>query len=234
MNEKIQAKVVYPISVLERDFADRIQWGIDQGFERIKIKIGFDPDQDSKTINTLRDLALSKVKIRLDANQGFSLKGAIHFCQSISSELLPRVEFLEQPLLREHWDELNALTSKISLPMLLDEDIYTLPDLEKANSLGIQHVKLKLCKHGGLNEILEMANRAKQYGQEIILGNGISTNISNYLELWLAYRYPNLFNPWSEANGFLKMKIETPSVSHHSKGQTVSLSPPGFLHQPPT
>ena len=89
---------------------------------------------------------------------------------------------------------------------MLDESIYTVNDVNRAAQVGCQWIKLKLCKQGGIDELLQLAKHAKSIGLKVVIGNGVATDVSNLLELWVYDRYRHLFDGASESNGFAKLQ----------------------------
>lgn len=177
----------------------------------IKIKLSGDLREDSNVLLLLiskSDLLRSRsIKIRLDANQAYeSLRPDCIFDLLQDSKLSDCVEYIEQPFHAANWDKTACYVDKYSLvPIMLDESIVTQSDLQKASKLGIQFVKLKLFKQGGLVELLELANSASELSIKTVLGNGVASIVSNRLEHAVHLLNPSLFWGASEANGFQKV-----------------------------
>ena len=87
---------------------------------------------------------------------------------------------------------------------MLDESIVTDQDIYKAKSIGIEFIKLKLFKQGGIKEVVQQAQLCKLLGIKVVLGNGVATNLSNQIENHIYSSNP-IFYGASEANGFLKI-----------------------------
>ena len=76
------------------DIGKEVQELITQGYEVIKIKVGFHVEEDAIKVRTAQQAIRGKALIRLDANQGYTLPQAQKLLQNID----PRgIEFLEQP-----------------------------------------------------------------------------------------------------------------------------------------
>ena len=60
--------------------ADAKSW-VDKGFEIIKVKLGEDIATDAERIRTIREAVGNDIKIRIDANQGWSVKDAINIIE---------------------------------------------------------------------------------------------------------------------------------------------------------
>jgi L-alanine-DL-glutamate epimerase-like enolase superfamily enzyme len=137
----------------------------------IKLKLlgdGFDVDR----VRHVRE-ARPDVWLGVDANQ--SLTG------DALSEMLPalkgaRVAMIEQPCkVGQESDALLRLPRDI--PIVADESIETLSDIEKALPY-YDMINIKLDKCGGLTEALLMARSAQQLGLGVMVGNMGGTSLS--------------------------------------------------------
>ena len=63
------------------------------GFKHIKIKLGNNVEEDIRRINIINEKFGNKIKIRIDANQGWSLNDTIKFYSETK-----QIELIEQPL----------------------------------------------------------------------------------------------------------------------------------------
>lgn len=89
--------------------------------------------------------------------------------------------------------------------MMLDESVRGADDVVRAAEAGAAWIELKLCKQGGVEEVLSLARKAVARGLRVVLGNGVAGEVSNLLELCLVDRRPDLFQGAAEANGFARL-----------------------------
>ncbi|CAN1209702.1 hypothetical protein TUMEXPCC7403_05720 [Tumidithrix helvetica PCC 7403] len=197
--------LVYPTSSSDQNIEETIQKAIAQGYCTLKVKIGESLTQDLAVLPKLRNLVPARIRVRFDANQAYSFENAKSFLNSVQEFLCDRTELVEQPLPAEMWDAMSALVSASPVPLMLDESIHSFEDVTHAAQLGCQWIKLKLCKQGGISELIQMAEHAVSLGLKVVLGNGVATDVSNLVELWVYDRYRNLFSGASESNGFTKL-----------------------------
>ena len=87
-------------------------------YSTFKVKIGKDLKRDIEKVNLIGGLSKGKAKIRLDANQGYSLEEALVFVREVNPA---NIELLEQPLPRENWEEMKKLSQESPLLLMLDE-----------------------------------------------------------------------------------------------------------------
>ena len=79
---------------------------IAQGYDTIKIKVGFDVDNDIRKVGLAQEMIQGKATIRADANQGYTLSEAKRFVQNIDPQ---GIEFLEQPFKENEWEAMGEL-----------------------------------------------------------------------------------------------------------------------------
>ena len=197
--------LVYPISSITPDLYGTVQHALSEGFRTFKVKIGQNFIKDIEALNDFSALKTAGLKWRFDANQAYTLKQALQFAAQLEFKLDESVELLEQPFRVKHWQEMAELAAKTSIPLMLDESIYTDNDIKKAASIGCQWIKLKLCKQGCYQELVKRAKYAKQCRLNVALGNGVASDISNFVELCAYAENSFLFDGASESNGYLKI-----------------------------
>lgn len=198
--------LAYAVSSEDSDLEERVMLAGQQGFQTIKCKIGKDLETDLQALPRLRRSLHPGSVVRFDANQGYDRARAQQFLRACERELPGLVELVEQPLAPEAWDEMARLPQETAIPLMLDESIRDAEDVERAARIGCRWIKLKLCKQGGIEEVIALAQRAKRLGLKVVLGNGVATDVANYLELMAYAGHPHLFDGASESNGFAKLR----------------------------
>ncbi|MCX5910028.1 MAG: hypothetical protein NTY64_23340, partial [Deltaproteobacteria bacterium] len=177
---------------------------IASGYTNIKIKVGFDVDQDITRVRTAQESLQGKARLRADANQGYTFTQAAKFVKNADPQNL---EFLEQPFKESDWKAMEELVKISPIPLGLDESIYGMESVEKARRLKCaQFVKFKLMKIGSAQALLEHIEKSRKYGFGVILGNGAAGEISCYHEALVASKTGTLAG---EMNGFLKQTEST-------------------------
>lgn len=188
------------------NLSDEIKMLILEGYTTIKIKVGKSLTEELLLIQNLSLMNLQKLKIRFDANGGFSFEEAQIFLDKLES-IKDNVEYLEQPVDRKLWDELEKLlVLKSKIPIMIDESIYTLGDIKKAYEIGAKYIKIKLCKYGSFYHLQEALDYGKSLGLNVVFGNGVATDISNYYEILFYLKNKDKIYGASEGVGFLKLK----------------------------
>jgi len=132
-------------------------------FKFLKIKLG--SENDKEIVAAIR--ALTDKPLYIDVNQGWSNK---YFALDMIGWLAEQnVVLVEQPLPKENFDDANWLNEKSPLPIIADEAVQTINDLEKIKHL-YSGVNIKLMKAGGIRQAFRMMQRAKELNLKIMLG----------------------------------------------------------------
>jgi L-alanine-DL-glutamate epimerase-like enolase superfamily enzyme len=172
---------------------------ISSGFNTLKVKVGFDVDKDSLKVKNVQKVLKDRAKIRLDGNQGYSRSEAISFIKQLNPG---GIELFEQPCHADDWDSALAISKIANVPMMLDESIYGLEDIQKAADLNVAtYIKVKLMKFGSYKNLSNALSLISKLGMKPVLGNGVAGEIGCWMEALAAKKYiPNA----GEMNGFLK------------------------------
>lgn len=137
----------------------------------IKVKLGSDDDESRlKAIRAARPDA----RLRVDANAGWSLQEAIHQVQALESYDL---EMIEQPLPKDQIEAMGEVQTHTHLPLVADESVQTLQDVERLAAAGVRGINLKLMKVGGLTPGLRILKRARELGLQVMLGCMVETSL---------------------------------------------------------
>jgi L-alanine-DL-glutamate epimerase-like enolase superfamily enzyme len=201
---------------IERDIA----LAIERGFSTLKIKVGWDVNEDLKRVALIQRLNRGRCALRLDANQGFSCEDAVHFAASLDPD---SIELFEQPCDKEDWDSAVAVAGVASVPMMLDESIYDAEDIARVAQLGAaSYVKLKLMKAGSVDALARDLAYIRELGMQPVLGNGVATDISNWMEACVAR---GLVTNALESNGFLKTRRSILKDPLHFENGAIVVNP---------
>ena len=176
---------------------------LQQGYRTLKMKVGMRDDDLARVREVLRVIG-REVILRLDANEAWSYREAVAFMDGLDGG--EGIEYLEQPLPRNDWEDLSRLARRYSGKVMLDESIWTDDDLFRAVSLkGCRRIKLKAVKTSGMAELIRLGRLARSSGFEVIVGNGVAADISCWREALAWGRlYPAGDGPAGEMNGYLK------------------------------
>jgi L-Ala-D/L-Glu epimerase len=170
-----------------------------KGFKTFKVKVGKDLEADLKRVAAIQEITVGRAMLRLDANRAFDQEQGCRFASSLNPD---GIELFEQPCPAEDWDA-NAAVARVSkVPLMLDEPICTLADIERASKLeGVQLCKLKLKRFGSMQGLKEGLDAVRAHGMEPVLGDGLGSEITSWMEACVAQ---TTIRNAGEFNGFLK------------------------------
>lgn len=132
-------------------------------FKVVKVKMGV--GHDKEIVEILR--RQSDVAICVDANQGWSDKHhALEMCNWLAER---NCLFVEQPMPKEMLDETAWLRERSPLPLVADEFLQRLPDVQRAQG-AYDAINIKLMKSTGMHEAYKMAVMARALGMKVMLG----------------------------------------------------------------
>jgi len=174
---------------------------LEAGYRTIKVKIGFDLAKDIELVKRFQKVVNGRAAIRLDANQAFTAEEGKTFVKALDPA---GIELFEQPCAAGDWDSHLAVARGAPVPMMLDESIYGLADIEKAARLkAATYVKLKLMKLVTLRALSQAIERIRELGMKPVLGNGVACDPGCWMEGCIAARQ---IDNAGEMNGFLKAR----------------------------
>ena len=152
----------FTISIAEPDEMARIAAEHPE-FPVIKLKLG--SEDDISRVAAVRK-ARPDVKLYVDANAGWSPEEAVR----LVNDLTPyQIEMIEQPVSGADIEGLGFVQARTDIPIVADESLRTLADLEALARAGVRGINLKLMKLGGLSPTLKVLQRGRELGFKIML-----------------------------------------------------------------
>ncbi|MFN0071967.1 MAG: mandelate racemase/muconate lactonizing enzyme family protein [Chloroflexota bacterium] len=138
------------------------------GVTSIKLKVGRSLDEDLLNLRILRYALGPDADVRVDANCGWTPEQAISVIRAMSQF---RVSTVEQPVPKDDFIGLKAVSDAVAIPVMADESLCTLDDarrLAEAHAVDMFNVRISKC--GGLLAAREVAQVAQQAGMFCQLG----------------------------------------------------------------
>lgn len=204
------------------DIPPEVEARLKEGFATLKVKVGKDVDSDLARVAAVQAAAGARATIRLDANRGFSKDDGCRFAASLDPA---GIELFEQPCEASDWDANGAVAAVSNVPVMLDESIFGVDDIERAANIdGIGFVKLKLKKLGGIERLHAALRLIRRLGMEPVLGDGTSADICCWMEACVAI---DTITNAGEFNGFLKPVVRLFAVPMNFTDGALHLDP-GF------
>jgi muconate cycloisomerase len=132
-----------------------------RGYRNFNVKVGSDAALDVLVCREIRRLAPAAF-VWVDANGGYDIDTALSVAPRFADE---GVAALEQPLASNRLTAYKRLRRQKALPILLDEPIVSLADLEEFHQLGLlDGVAMKVSRCGGLTESRRIVEYLQEHG----------------------------------------------------------------------
>jgi D-galactarolactone cycloisomerase len=168
----------------------------DEGFSAVKLKIGFDVDEDVALIAAVRDTIGPDRGLMLDANHGYDAIDAIRLANKV--EHLD-IGWFEEPVPPEDLRGYLAVKAATSIPMAGGECEYTRFGFrEILRHDAIDYLQPDTCAAGGLSECKKIADMANAFGVRMVphvWGTGIGLSAALQLLAVLPHNPPGR-QPW--------------------------------------
>lgn len=186
------------------------------GCKVIKVKLG--RDSDKELIQTIR--SVTDVPLYVDANQGWAdLQQSLDMTYWLQEQ---GVVLIEQPMLKTDLESNAWLTERSPIPIIGDEAVQRLPDVEKAK--GVYHgINIKLMKSAGMYEAHQMILKAKELGLKILIGCMSETSCATLAAAALAPQCD-----WADLDGPLLTKNNPFKMPEFKDGKWVLGDEPGL------
>ncbi|MBN1912179.1 MAG: dipeptide epimerase [Pirellulales bacterium] len=139
------------------------------GWPIYKIKLG--TSNDLEIVRALREH--TDAVFRVDANCGWTADEAIANSQSLKDL---GVEFIEQPLPADQWDDMKRVYRESALPVIADESCRVPADVDRCEG-HFHGINIKLMKCGGLTPARGMIDRARQLDLKVMIGCMTETTV---------------------------------------------------------
>jgi L-alanine-DL-glutamate epimerase-like enolase superfamily enzyme len=172
--------------------AEIARWAVAQGFTKMKVKVGIDPDGDVARVRAVRDAVGDRVRLGVDANGGWPTPDiAIATIQRLHDECA--IYFAEQPVPSGDHDSMAEVRRNVPLPIIADESIYTLADAKMlARAEGADVFSIYVGKAGGIGPALEIAAFADFVGIKCTIGSNLELGVGTAAMIHLALSSPGI------------------------------------------
>jgi L-alanine-DL-glutamate epimerase-like enolase superfamily enzyme len=168
----------YTISIGEP--AEMAEMAAAAAYPILKIKLG--TDDDASRLAAVR-AARPDARLRVDANAAWSPDEAVPRVRALEPFGL---ELIEQPVAKNAIAAMGYVQAHTDLPVVADESVQTLADVERLAAAGVRGINLKLMKVGGLAPGLRILRRAQELGMQVLLGCMVETSLGVTAMLHLA------------------------------------------------
>jgi L-alanine-DL-glutamate epimerase-like enolase superfamily enzyme len=138
------------------------------------IKIRFDHDRTQRDASIPDDIAKARAvrklvgdsfRLGFDANNGYSVQGAIRVGR-VLEEL--GYEWFEEPVQHYHMEALARVASALDIAVAAGEQEYTLQGIQRLIEAGVGILQPDIVKTGGFTGLLDMAALCRTHGVDLV------------------------------------------------------------------
>lgn len=168
---EIDVGISIGIQPTTKDLLNTIDYYLNEGYKRIKIKIK--PGQDIDMLREVRN-HFPDTPVMADANSAYTLKDIDHLKKLDDLDLM----MIEQPLAHDDIIDHAELQKAIKTPICLDESIHSLEDARKAVQLGsCKIINIKIGRVGGISESIHIHDYCKEHDIAVWCGGMLEAGI---------------------------------------------------------
>ena len=140
----------------------------------VQVKIRFDADKTRRDVDVAGDIAKARAVRKLvgqdfplafDANNGYSVQGAIRVGRAL--EELGYLWF-EEPVQHYHVESFAKVAAALDIAVSAGEQEYTLQGIKRLIEAGVDIVQPDIVKTGGFTGLADMAALARAYGVDLV------------------------------------------------------------------
>ena len=129
---------------------------VQEGYRYLKIKLdNEDPALDAARVAAVREAVGPGINLTLDANQSYSVKGAIDIYERVARY---GIDLFEQPVRKDDFEGLRAVKQAVGCVVEADESARDLEDIHRLLAMGAaDSISVKVGKLGGIDALMEAA-----------------------------------------------------------------------------
>ena len=223
IREEVPSGVSVGIQESVAELLGRIQDFLQQGYQRVKLKIK--PGWDVEVLREVRQ-QFPRIKLQADANGAYSLE---------NKETLKRLDELDLVMLEQPfppydlWDH-SQLQKELKTPVCLDESILSVETARKAHEMGsCRIINIKVGRVGGIAEAVKIHDFCEEKAIPVWCGGMLESGIGRVHNLHLAtlpnFKFPN---DLSASKRYYAEDLIEPPVEVTKKGTIKVPAEPGI------
>ncbi len=161
-----------------------------KGVNIIKVKLGKDPIVDVERIRQIRESIGGTIRLRIDANQGWSYEEAF---QTLTALARYDIEFCEQPMRKWNDERLPELCRLSPIPLMADESVFTHHDADRLiRNKACHYINIKFAKSGGIQEARRINQVAENNSIACMLGGMLESRLALSAKVHFAMAHDNI------------------------------------------
>ncbi|WP_339209887.1 enolase C-terminal domain-like protein [Aeribacillus sp. FSL K6-8210] len=160
------------------------------GVTTFKLKVGKSPERDLEVLARVRSEFGTEIRIRIDANQGYSFDEAIKVLRRMEKF---DIESIEQPVKAHDLDGMCRIAEALDTPVMADESLFYLHSaVEIARRRAADLFNIKIGKVGGLLPARKIAAVAEAAGIPCTVGSNLELSVGTAASVHFACSTPNV------------------------------------------
>ncbi|MGY0287436.1 MAG: mandelate racemase/muconate lactonizing enzyme family protein [Candidatus Methanodesulfokora washburnensis] len=223
--EKIETDFTIGIKNPEEMAKDAVEL-VSRGFRILKLKVGTSPEEDLARVKAVRDAVGNSIRIRIDANQGWSVKTAVKVLNEMQRY---DVELAEQPV---KWNDIEGMAEvrmMSPIPIMADESVHTPEDaLKVAMMEAADYINIKLTKAGGILKARRIAEISEAAGIPNMIGCMMEGGISITAAVHFACGMRNVVTSDLDSDISLKQDVVEDGSAKLENGYRIPPDEPGL------
>ncbi|WP_321390868.1 dipeptide epimerase [uncultured Desulfuromusa sp.] len=175
--KSLETDITISLDTPEKMAADSLE-KVARGFTYLKIKVGNNPELDIQRLQAIHGEVGDQVKIRIDANQGWTPKEAVLVGNALADRGI-NIELLEQPVAARDFSGLRYVREQLAVPVVADESVFSPRDALDLVQMGAADgFNIKLMKCGGIYNAIKIAAIADAAGIPCMVGSMMESHLS--------------------------------------------------------
>jgi len=177
---------------------------VQDGFKTLKVKLGDGPEPDTQRMKAIRDAIGYSIKLRTDANQGWTAAETVRALRMMEKY---QMQICEQPV--PYWDVEGLKFSRDNspTPIMADESVHSPHDaLAIVRENAVDCINIKLMKSGGLLRGVQIATVAASAGVTCMVGCMEETRLALTAGAHLVCSQKNIV--YADLDGFLELSVD--------------------------
>jgi L-alanine-DL-glutamate epimerase-like enolase superfamily enzyme len=156
----------------------------------IKVKLGKKPEDDIERIKQIRHAIGSGIKLRIDANQGWSYEDAVKALTALAEY---DIQFCEQPMRTWNDERLPELCKLSPISIMADESVFTHHDAERIiRNNACAYINIKFAKSGGIHEAGLINKISEKNGIACMMGGMLESRVALTAKVHFAMANDNI------------------------------------------
>jgi o-succinylbenzoate synthase len=174
---KIETAHIISDNAIDEMVRDSLR-AVQDGFSILNVNVGRNGIKDVESLLAIRKAVGPGIRIRIEANQGWSPQEAIRIISMLEDKGV-QAELVEQPVRAQDLAGLKFVTQHVQTPIAADESVFSVKDaLHIIQTQSADLINIKLMKTGGIHEALKICTVAETYGVDCMIGSMLESKLS--------------------------------------------------------